>query len=323
MDKELQKKAIEHYLKGAYTVEEASEFINMATGDDKDNLIESASEQIREETMAQGQITEAEHSKHLKEASALLSEIKRQKRKFTLRHIAIISSSAAAILIALVFLFGTNHIKKAEFLTAKASVGEQKSVILSDGTKVTLNSCSEITYPSSFEKNTREVVLSGEAYFDVTKNPKVPFCIKASRFEVKVLGTVFNIKSYSDDDISLVDVESGCVEVSMPEAVFRLKQNDKIIMNKVSGDVIKSRSNAASSLWTKEKLCFEATPLCDVARMLERQYGCKIDFEKGQDFNILVSGQHDNKSLESVLKSISFIGNIKFRKEENTIILYK
>ena len=78
------------------------------------------------------------------------------------------------------------------------------------------------------------------------------------------------------------------------------------------------------AVWIKGSLRFNSTPIRDVAKELERVYNCRITFAPGQDFNNLITGEHDNKSLEAVLKSIEFIsGDIKYKKEGINVLLYK
>ena len=68
---------------------------------------------------------------------------------------------------------------------------------------------------------------------------------------------------------------------------------------------------------------FNSTPICDVAKELERMYNCRITFAEGQDFKNLISGEHDNKSLDAVLQSIEYTSGIHYKKKENEVLLYK
>src|SRR5690606_40088 len=84
-------------------------------------------------------------------------------------------------------------------LVEKSSVGERKSFQLPDGSKVMLNSASTIQVSKNFNETTRELTLSGEAFFDVASNPEKPFIIHTASMDVKVLGTIFNVKAYDEE----------------------------------------------------------------------------------------------------------------------------
>ena len=87
--------------------------------------------------------------------------------------------------------------------------GHKHSLILSDGTKVTLNSGSRLAFPSEFQDDKREVYLCGEGYFEVTKNPGKPFFVKTDNIDIKVLGTVFNISAYIRRENGICSIGRG------------------------------------------------------------------------------------------------------------------
>ena len=186
------------------------------------------------------------------------------------------------------------------------------------------NSCSQVRYPDRFVGDLREVELEGEGYFRVARNEKMPFVVRTKRLDVQVLGTRFDVKSYSTDEIVSVSVESGKVQVDLPEAMMRLTAKEQVLINTVSGEYSKKTEDRGVAVWMKGGLRFYSTPIRDVAKELERVYNCRITFAPGQDFNNLITGEHDNKSLEAVLKSIEFIsGDIKYKKEGINVLLYK
>lgn len=137
------------------------------------------------------------------------------------------------------------------------------------------------------------------------------------------MGTCFNVKSYSSDEVVSVDVESGKVQVDMPEAMMRLKANEQVLINTVSGDYVKQREEHTVAVWRSGSLRFNATPIHDVAKELERRYNCRITFAEGQTFDNLISGEHDNKSLAAVLESVEYTSGIHYRMKGNQVLLYK
>ena len=141
--------------------------------------------------------------------------------------------------------------------------------------------------------------------------------------DVRVLGTRFNVKSYSTDEIIAVEVEEGKVQVDLPEAMMRLKANEQMVCNTSSDVFNKQRMEHEAATWRKGFLYFDRTPMSDVVKTLERLYGCRIRLAPDQTFDNLISGEHDNPNLESVLQSIEFTSGIHYRKEGNDILLYK
>lgn len=165
--------------------------------------------------------------------------------------------------------------------------------------------------------------LEGEGYFRVYHNEKQPFIVNTRHFDVRVLGTCFNVKSYSSDEVVSVDVESGKVQVDLPEAMMRLRAKEQILINTVSGEYNKRHEERAVAVWRRGSLRFNSTPIRDVAKELERMYNCRITFTQGQEFNNLISGEHDNKSLEAVLQSIGYTSGIHYKRSGDQVLLYK
>ena len=112
------------------------------------------------------------------------------------------------------------------------------------------------------------------------------------------------------------------MQVDLPEAMMRLKGKEQVLINTISGEYSKRREERPVAIWKKGGLRFNSTPIRDVAKELERMYNCRITFADGQ-FNNLISGEHDNKSLEAVLQSIEYTSGIRYKKEGNRILLYK
>lgn len=197
-------------------------------------------------------------------------------------------------------------------LNDSAGIGQIKKINLPDGTITTLNACAQIFYPEKFEGDYRRITLKGEAYFKVAQDKNHPFVIHTEHFDVRVLGTEFNVKAYEEDEILTINVESGKVQVDMPEAVIRLTANEKLVINTRDNKYSKEIDNTKIAVWRSGHLLFDKTPIREVAHELERVYNCKITFKKGQNFDNLISGEHTNKSLESVLESIKHTTGLQY-----------
>ena len=256
-----------------------------------------------------------EREKYKREARQLLKRIEHKKRTWFRRASVVAVSTAAviAIIIGSVNFFRYMNEQQVTLAEITTSFGEKRQVTLPDGTLLVLNSCSQVRYPDRFVGDLR-----------VARNEKMPFVVRTKRLDVQVLGTRFDVKSYSTDEIVSVSVESGKVQVDLPEAMMRLTAKEQVLINTVSGEYSKKTEDRGVAVWMKGGLRFYSTPIRDVAKELERVYNCRITFAPGQDFNNLITGEHDNKSLEAVLKSIEFIsGDIKYKKEGINVLLYK
>ncbi|WP_291592950.1 FecR family protein [Bacteroides sp.] len=312
------------YVDDLYTTEDARQLLDSLPNSDDHEILNELSSDIWEEAATQQPLTDLEREHYKREARQLLKRIEHKKRTW-FRRIAVVAVSTAAIVcLALGGMHYLKHLNERQiiYMEAATSYGERKQILLPDGTQLTLNSCSHVRYPNNFIGEERKIELEGEGYFQVHRNEKQPFIVSTRRFDVRVLGTCFDIKSYSSDEVVSVEVESGKVQVDLPEAMMRLKGKEQVLINTISGEYSKRREDRPVAIWKKGGLRFNSTPIRDVAKELERVYNCRITFADGQ-FNNLISGEHDNKSLEAVLQSIEYTSGIRYKKEGNRILLHK
>jgi ferric-dicitrate binding protein FerR (iron transport regulator) len=319
-------KIIRRFLDDFYTKEDAELFFQEIKDRENDALIDNIICQLEREGELQKKPDAVNYQQYKEEARQLLNRLEKKKR-IRFRQVAVYIATMASLLFLAVSIF--HYVKKEEaspkaYSEVVTSYGEKRRLVFSDSTRVVLNSRTNIAYPDNFGKNERRIRLTGEAFFEVSK-AKTPFIIETGRFDIQVLGTVFNVKAYNEDELVLVAVNEGCVQVTMPEATLLLKRKEKVILNTRTGEIMKEivRNDARSSAWIQGRLCFDRTPIRDIARQLERIYGCSIIFEEGKEFNNLISGEHDNQNLESVLKSIEYTSGVKYIKKDNEVLLYK
>ncbi|WP_294554427.1 FecR domain-containing protein [uncultured Bacteroides sp.] len=312
------------YLDDLYTTEDARQILNSLHDPDNHETLNELSSDVWEEAATQHPLTDLERERYKREARQLLKRIEHKKRTWFRRIALAIISTAAMVCLILGGIHYLKHINERQiiYMEVATSYGERKQVFLPDGTQLTLNSCSHVRYPNRFIGEERRIELEGEGYFQVHRNEEQPFIVSTCRFDVRVLGTCFDIKSYSSDEIVSVEVESGKVQVDLPEAMMRLKGKEQVLINTISGEYSKRREERPVAIWKKGGLRFNSTPIRDVAKELERMYNCRIAFADGQ-FNNLISGEHDNKSLEAVLQSIEYTSGIRYKKEGNRILLHK
>lgn len=324
------KSALRRFLNGIYTRQEARDALRLLRDKKNDPLTNILMSELWHEIQHAPGPDASEYEREYDSAGRLFDRIhgKTVRRRIVRKVLSMAAS--VAILISVVagfyYFFSRENKTEAFYTQVSAAHGQTREVVLPDGTKVILNACSQISYPQKFNGNERKVVLNGEAYFQVVKDQKQPFIVNAGGFDVRVLGTVFSVKAYRGDEVQSVNVESGKVQVDMPDAMSRLGANEQLEINTESGSYTKQESGYQDiAVWRKGNLRFSKTPVADVARQLERVYGYEITFRDGQVFDNLVSGEHDNRNLEEVLESIRLACGIKWKKDEKQrrIFLYR
>jgi ferric-dicitrate binding protein FerR (iron transport regulator) len=224
--------------------------------------------------------------------------------------------------------------------------GSQTHIQLPDGSTVWLNASSNLTYDKEFGKNLREVNLTGEAFFDVIKDPAHPFIIHTKVIDVKVLGTQFNVKAYPNDAYTETSLIRGNVEVTVknrPNEKHSLKPNEKIsVANNIDEKVEKIKkanpliltesltyyhvdSTIIETSWVDHKLVFqENETFKDVALKMERWFGgITIHFADDEVANYRIYGSFTNETITQALDALSEANNFKYKNTGTNIIISK
>jgi len=229
-----------------------------------------------------------------------------------------------------VWQFGQKKMKYNEFTTAQTDLSKPE-VVLPDGTKVTLNHSSTISYPENFTGDTREITLSGEAFFDVTPNPKKPFIIKTNSASVKVLGTSFNVYAYNNVPIVEVVVKTGKVELlenTSPDVTktgnVLLLPGEKGVFDKLNRKISKeSTLNNNNLSWITQEIEFDYTPLNEVVGALSRTFNLQIDVDKSVDQNLQLSATFNKQKPDYIMDVVALTLNLKVEKTGNNRFLIK
>ncbi|WPU92021.1 FecR family protein [Mucilaginibacter sabulilitoris] len=159
--------------------------------------------------------------------------------------------------------------------------GGQYEVVLPDGTRVWLNAASSLKYPTAFTGNERKVELTGEAYFEVSKNALKPFFVKTATQTVTVLGTHFNINSYADEAVTKTTLLEGSVKVmsSTSGATIKLKPGEQSI-NTINAINVKEGADLDEAVsWKNGKFLFRNTELRPIMRQLSRWYDVDVEYQ--------------------------------------------
>jgi ferric-dicitrate binding protein FerR (iron transport regulator) len=228
--------------------------------------------------------------------------------------------------------------------TISTRPGSKSKVELPDGTQVWLNADSKLTYGQNFSGNTREVTLTGEAYFDVAHatsaetGQRIPFIIHTSSIEIKVLGTAFNVRSYPGEKTTETALIRGSVEVTLhnsPDKKIILKPDEKLIVRNEDATIVTNNgmlidsangsipnepmmtlnkirpykqdtSTHYETMWVKNKLAFENEPFDRILPEIERWYNVTIVLKNESLNNLHFTGVFENKSLAEVMEALGY-----------------
>jgi transmembrane sensor len=204
------------------------------------------------------------------------------------------------------------------FHTISTPRGGQYQLVLSDGTKVWLNSASSMRFPVAFAGEQRKVEITGEAYFEVAHNPSMPFVVRKGETEVKVLGTHFNVNAYEDESEIKVTLLEGKVRVGKgrEEALLAPGQQAQIAPAPAGGIKVASNVDLDEVVaWKNGKFQFgEAAEVEDVLRQLARWYD--VDFVYKGDIRGQIGGTISrNVPLSQVLNLLEMTGVVTFKVE--------
>jgi len=261
---------------------------------------------------------------------------------------------------------GTDEKLAAERMLASATdkseistrYGSRTKLLLPDSTQVWLNSGSKLSYDKTYGNGTREVSLSGEAYFDVVKNPAHPFIIHTGSINIKVLGTAFNVKSFPNEKNTETSLIRGSIEVTFknrPSEKIILKPNEKLVtandelvkdstQQKILAEktaLLPSKSQGrqeplvlvshltyephdstiVETSWMDNKLIFRSETFDELAIKMERWYGISIRFTDEDIKPRRLTGVFENESLQQALKALQLITPFTYKMNKSEVII--
>lgn len=238
-------------------------------------------------------------------------------------------SAILIVLIGAVSYFNTDGRRSTEKKPLVSSLYEntktkRKEIILPDGSVVILNSNSNILISPMFNQKTREVQLSGEAFFKVKKDPGKPFIVLNRTFSTTALGTSFYVHARRGKDYS-VDLLEGKVKLESTEARGKstfLTAGQEAQWIPAGAEFAKGNFDTLGlQQWVDGKISFDKTPLEQALRQLEKWYAVTIEMRQKKWGNKAVSGDYINVSLDDILKVICFTFSCKYTWSANKIII--
>lgn len=216
----------------------------------------------------------------------------------------------------------TGVVSKEETITwnNKSTASGQISIItLFDGTRITLNSESNLRYPGKFGTNSREIYLEGEAYFEVKIDPTRPFIVHSDNISTEVLGTKFNVKAYEYENEIRISLVEGKVKVnnefkSLNKEPVYMKPNEQLSFNKSSGTVTLDKFALLQTIgWKDNILVFDNEPLEKVFIALRRSFGVQFELEDTTFNRLKIKANFENESFWTIIKVIRNATNLNYR----------
>ena len=268
------------------------------------------------------QIQKYENKHHLKSGFSLLQILKVYQRIAAFLLIPVIG-------FGILYWISQHNQSVGQYTETIAPRGQKSQIVLADGTKVWLNSDTKIKYPGNFSQTQRDVYLEGEAFFEVTRNAHHPFVVHTSGLNVKVLGTKFNVKAYSDEDQIETSLFEGKInllltnpkskdltekEVRPGQSLIYSKTRHQLAANRFPQDEING--------WKKNQLIFKDDTFENLVRKVERWYDIEVVYDEKQfsDRRLTVE-LYEGERLERLMEIVSLTLSVDYRYEKGKIIL--
>ena len=202
--------------------------------------------------------------------------------------------------------------------------GKRSSLQLGDGTKIWLNSGTELDFPSKFAGRTREISVKGEIYIEVEKGHQ-PFYVNTSKFRVQVHGTKFNISAYGENEDNSVVLVEGSVEIVTPgQEPTWLAPNERAAI--IAGDILKETVNVDEyTSWKEGVLIFNKTPISEILKKIGRYYNVHFEDRSGNElFSKTCTGELIlSEDFEELMISLSLFFSMQYHREGDIIYLRK
>lgn len=221
------------------------------------------------------------------------------------------------------YMTGGSLFAPADTVSRYVPNGDKSSFIFQDGTVVTVNAGSRLVYPDRFGFALREVALDGEAYFEVSRNALRPFVVHLPGGQkIRVLGTSFNVRAFGEDDKVEVALDEGKIELHSGSDVYTLSPGQAVLYDRVSGRADVSACNTSlKSQWTRNAICFNGTPIEEIASGLSRIFDVKIYIAPDVDKQRLYTFSAKRSDLDLILDELQIIAPIRIKRTGDDIMI--
>ena len=246
-------------------------------------------------------------------------------RKFLWRRIAAAAVFIIAFALYLEWPVLQNRLFPVQLAVLNVPLNQKKQITLADGSRIWVNAGSELKYPKNFNRKTREVYLSGEAFFDIKHDVSKPFIVHTGELTTTVLGTAFNIKEDKSLNTIAVTVSRGKVSVSNGRKLLGfITPNQQISFNSLNNKSIQTEVNANQVIaWQEKELRFEDITFGEAALQLGQRFNVKISFANNKVKECKFTGTAlICEKLEKVLKVICAFNNATYQiKPDGSIMI--
>ncbi|MCQ4872276.1 FecR family protein [Butyricimonas paravirosa] len=210
-----------------------------------------------------------------------------------------------------------------KYNTLRIPIGAEYNLLLADGTKVCLNSGSEIRYPVAFQGDQREVFLTGEAFFQVARDETRKFVVRSGQQTVVVLGTSFNIRSYSQQDFIATTLQEGALQILLPDTTYRMYPGSQVVFDKKTNESsIREVNSELYTSWKDGYYFFDQTSLEEILSTISLWYNLTVVFEDPEAKSLLFTGQLKRYAdIQYLLKKFEDTNAVEFIFKENKVII--
>jgi len=250
--------------------------------------------------------------------------IMRNRRKVLIKRYSI----ACSILLLISVIGYTRFIHsgsgETRWVQIEVPMGAIESVLLADGSTIILNGGSRLTYPEKFSENKREVKLHGEGCFDIVTNSARPFIVDCEGINVQVLGTKFNLKSYSTDGYIEAKLVSGHIKITDTQTNrdISVLPNECITYSRETKVFNKSKFDQPDVFgWMKREYRFESASLAEITKTLERGYGVFFITERKIEDKKVTTSFINEESIADIMKVLKRTFLFEYEMSNNTIII--
>lgn len=342
MDKERISQLIARKLSGEATSEEIKELDAHLSAHPEDAYFLSILDEYWARPVAPATEDNEAHFRHILEAAEDKDEPERRPR--IARRVLAVAATVAVLLTG--GWWYAQHVRvpantSGTALTESvAKPGAKSRLLLSDGTVVWLNSGSRLNYPSSFNDSIREVTLEGEAYFDVAKAAGKPFVVHTRDIRIHVLGTVFNVRCYPEDNQTEATLISGLVQISQTGdssgETLLLHPREKVVVQKKQVETETAKSLILRQLkknitdtalvetaWVYNKLVFDGEDFRQISNEMERWYNVKITIHDNAVAGYRFHAKFEHETITEVLAALQVSLPFTFKINNNEVDIYK
>ncbi|MEE1898628.1 FecR domain-containing protein [Flavobacterium rakeshii] len=227
------------------------------------------------------------------------------------------AASVILVMTAVGYQFFNKAVNTEHIVIMQTFDNDIRLVRLPDGSRVWLNEGTKIEYPENFDGSTRNIVLTGEAFFEVEKDSSKPFIISSGLIKTTVLGTSFNVKAYNGT-VPLVEVRTGKVKVENKNGSIFLVRGDAAVYMPTSETLVRKKAEKLEPDYKKELLDVDGLALEDVVTLLQKDYDFSVEYSTEDLKKLKIKGTLGTKQgITEMLNTLAFALNLKVTETAN------